>query len=383
LKVALFANTEWYLFNFRLPLAKALVKAGHEVVLISPPGPYGEKLAAAGFRWIAFPLNRAGTNPFGELGTLLRLISLYRKERFDLVHHFTIKCVIYGGIAARLSSAMSVAAITGLGHVFTTYSLKNRLLGHVLRPLYRSALGQARVIFQNPDDMSTFLALGLVAEHQCHLIRGSGVNTQRFAPLEITKQNEPGYVLFVGRLLREKGIFEFIDAARMLAQRLPQTRFVVAGTGYDGNPSSVSPAQLLQWQSIPNVTFLGHVDDMLPLYHGAAMAVLPSYREGTPRSLLEAAACALPLIAADASGSREVCRQAEIGLLVPLRDSNALAEAIFKLAQDSKLRAAYGRSARRMAVEEFDESIVISSTIEVYQWQGELRQTAENAPVTK
>ena len=368
MKIALFTNTEWYLFNFRLPLAKVLAKAGHDVVLISPPGPYGEKLAAAGFRWIAFPLNRAGTNPLRELQTLLRLATLYRRERFDLVHHFTIKCVIYGGIGARLSGANSVAAVTGMGHVFTTYSLKNRLLRYVVRPLYRFALGRARVVFQNPDDMGAFLALGLVAERQCHLIRGSGVDTSRFTPNEYpTCDNQRVRVLMVGRLLREKGVAEYVQAAGIVKQQFPMADLALAGEPDPSNPSSISATTLAQWRESGIVTLLGQRDDMPALLADTDICVLPSYREGTPRSLLEAAACGLPLVATDVPGCREICRDGENGLLVPVCDTVALAAAIVKLIEAPSLRAAFGRRSREIAVSEFSEGNVIAETLKVYQ----------------
>jgi len=368
LKIALFANTEWYLFNFRLPLAKALAKAGHEVVLISPPGPYGEKLVAAGFRWIAFPLNRAGTNPLSELQTLIRLVMLYRRERFELVHHFTIKCVIYGGIAARLSGAVSVAAITGLGHVFTTYSRKNRLLRHLLRPLYRLALGRAQVVFQNPDDMSAFLVLGSVAKRQCHLIRGSGVDSERFAPNEHSADDTQSVrVLMVGRLLQEKGVAEYVEAAALVKQQFPTADFALAGGPDPGNPSSISDVTLDQWRRKRDVTLLGQRDDMPALLAQTDICVLPSYREGTPRSLLEAAACGLPLVATDVPGCREICRDGENGLLVPVRDVVALAAAISKLIESQALRRAFGRRSREIAVNEFSEGSVIAETLKVYQ----------------
>ncbi len=368
MKIALFANTEWYLFNFRLPLAKALAKAGHEVVLISPPGPYGEKLVAAGFRWIAFPLDRAGTNPLRELQTLFRLATLYRRERFEIVHHFTIKCVIYGGIAARLSGAISVAAVTGMGHVFTTYSRKNRLLRHVVRPLYRFALGRARVVFQNPDDMRAFLALGLVVERQCHLIRGSGVDTSRFAPNEYHTRDSQGVrVLMVGRLLREKGVAEYVQAAALVKQEFPAAYFALAGEPDPGNPSSISDTTLDQWRRKGDVVLLGQRDDMRALLAETDICVLPSYREGTPRSLLESAACGLPLVATDVPGCREICRDNENGLLVPVRDVAALAAAITKLIESQALRRAFGSRSREIAVNEFSEGRVISETMKVYQ----------------
>ena len=205
-RVALFANTDWYLFNFRLSLAKAIRTAGHEVILISPSGPYGPKLRELGFEWIAFEFSRKGTNPLAELMTVFRLFRLYRMRKPDLVHNFTIKCVIYGGLAARLAGVQRiVAAVTGLGHVFTTHSLTNSLLKPIVRFLYRFSLGTSRVIFQNPDDLKQFLDAGLVQEDVSHVIRGSGVDTTRFSPAN-RQEHESGNrlnFLLVARLLRE------------------------------------------------------------------------------------------------------------------------------------------------------------------------------------
>jgi glycosyltransferase involved in cell wall biosynthesis len=369
LKILLFANTDWYLYNFRLTLAKALRREGHQVLLLSPPGMYAERFEKEGFRWIAFPFSRNGINPFIELKTLFRLIRLYRTERPHVAHHFTVKCVLYGAVAARVAGLQAtVSAVTGLGHVFTTHSAKTRLLRPMVSMFYRALLRPAHVIFQNPDDRDAFITGELVRAGNTHLIRGSGVNILRFIPVapEIAVRIEEPMILMIARVLREKGIQEFVSAAGLVRQKRPNARFVVAGEPDPGNPSSFSERELAVWRDDSAVEFLGHVEDVLPLLQGAAMCVLPSYREGTPRSLLEAAACGLPLVATDVPGCREIVRHGENGLLVPPRDVASLAKAIIQLLENPDEMRRMGARSRQIAIEEFSEDKVISETLEVY-----------------
>ncbi|MCC7071724.1 MAG: glycosyltransferase family 4 protein [Deltaproteobacteria bacterium] len=364
-KVLFFANTDWYLYNFRLPLARALRERGHEVVLVCPPGRYAERLQAAGFRWVPFQLTRDGVNPVGELVTLLRLVALYRRERPQLVHHFTIKCVLYGGFAARLTGCTAVvAAITGIGHVFTSSSLRARVVRVIVSAAYRMVLGR-HVIFQNADDLQEFVVRGLVSEDRCTLIGGSGIDIARFAPAPRTPG--PPCVLMVARLLAEKGVAQFVEAARIVRAAVPQCRFLLAGDRDPGNPSSITGEQVSSWQSEGQVELLGHVEDVLPLLHAADLAVLPSVREGTPRSLLEAAACGLALVATDVPGCREVVKDGDNGLLVPVGDAAALAAAIRTLLEDPARRARMGARSRALACERFSEASVIERTVAVYQ----------------
>lgn len=368
-RVMLFANTDWYLFNFRLSLANAIRAAGHEVILVSPTGSYGPKLLELGFVWIAFNFSRQGTNPFTELRTVFRLFKLYQAYRPDIVHHFTIKCVIYGGLAARLANIQKIiAAVTGLGHVFTTNSRKNVLLRPLVRSLYRFSLGASRVIFQNPDDLGQFLDAGLVSKDRIHLIRGSGVDTSRFSPGVRQTATSPACltILLVARLLREKGIAEFIDASKISGNRGANLEFVIAGDPDDGNPSSYTAADVAAWSKLRNVKFLGHVTDMPGLYAKADIVVLPSYREGTPRSLIEAAACGLPLVASDVPGCREICRHGLNGLLVAVRDSRQLADAILDLATNAGKRHDFGKYSRSLVEAEFSEARIIRETLALY-----------------
>jgi len=368
MKVVLFANTDWYLYNFRLPLAKALRAAGHEVVLMSPHGAYGARLVQAGFRWLPLPFSRSGINPAAELATILKVAAAYQRERPDLVHHFTIKCVLYGSIAARLTAGSAIVnAVTGLGHLFTDQKgARAGLLKLIVRTLYRLALRGTQVIFQNPDDMHVFEDQGLLQGAGCHLIRGSGVNTELFRPMPETQRAERPVVLFASRLLRAKGIAEFVEAAALVRAQRPEVRFVAAGDIDPGNPSSVPRETVEIWRARGDVEFPGHLDDMKPLLASAALVALPSYREGTPRILLEAAACGLPLVATDVPGCREVVRSGLNGLLVPVRDSAALARAIAVILADAQLASSMGQESRKIAVAEFSEEQVITRTLGVY-----------------
>jgi glycosyltransferase involved in cell wall biosynthesis len=366
LKALLFANTDWYLYNFRLPLAKALRSSGYDVVLVSPPGDYAKRLTQEGFRWIGFPFSR-GVNPLTELATLWRLIELYRRERPDLVHHFTIKCVLYGGIAARCSHAKGiVSSVTGLGHVFITDSWRNRLLRPMVRVVYRFVFGRSQIIFQNPDDRNDFFRLALAEERRSHLIRGSGVDTEYFRPSTDARRERPLTVLMVGRLLREKGVREFVEAAAIVRKQSPGVQFLLAGDSDPGNPSSIDASTIAEWERRGDVSFLGHRSDIRDLIQAADLAVLPSYREGMPRSLLEAAACGLPLVATDVPGCREIVSNGINGLLVPPLDSNLLAYAVIRLLGNRERREAMGKRSRAMACDLFSQDRVVRETMDVY-----------------
>jgi glycosyltransferase involved in cell wall biosynthesis len=345
MKIIFFANTDWYLFNFRLPLAHWLRARGHEILFLSPPGDYCERLRAAGFRWEPLPMDRRSLNPWREWRLLNHIRRLYARERPDLVHHFTIKSVVYGSLAARtLGIRRRVNAVTGQGHVFTDSGLKARALRPLVRALLRLALGGAgsRLILQNPDDERAFRTAGLIDPERIRLIRGSGVDTTRFG--------------------------EYVAAARVLRASGMAIECLLAGEPDPGNPAAIPEDQLERWRAEGNVVLLGHVDDMPALLERVDIAVLPtSYGEGVPRSLLEAAACGLPLIATDVPGCREIVRDDENGLLIPARDSAALTAAIRRLSQDAALRARFGAASRARVLDDFDQTLVFERTLEVYR----------------
>ena len=370
LKCILFANTDWYLYNFRRSLATALRESGHEILLVSPPGPYGEKLEALGFRWIAAPMERSSLNPLRELTLLGWLWRLMRREQPDVVHGFTIKCAVYGALVGRLVGAGRVNAVAGMGYVFISDSVKARLLRPSLRLLMRAALGgdRARLILQNPDDVQLFERARIVPSGQIRLLRGSGVDCSRFLPPsnERVSADATLCVVLAARMLWDKGVGEFVEAARLLKSERRPLRFLLAGVPDPGNPAAIAEETLRAWQAEGVVEWLGHVSDMPTLLAEADIVVLPSYREGLPKSLIEAAACARPLITTDAPGCREVVTHGVDGLLVPVRDAGALARAIAEIHDNPVLARSLGEAAREKALREFDECVVIEQTLAVY-----------------
>jgi glycosyltransferase involved in cell wall biosynthesis len=391
MKVVLFANTEWYLFNFRRSLAAALRDAGHEVLLVSPTGPYGERLRDLGYRWLPAPMERRSLNPLRELALVWWLRQLLRRERVDLVHGFTIKSAVYGALAARLAGVPArVSAVAGMGYVFISDAPKARALRPLVRGLLRLTLGGrgARLILQNPDDVALFRRERLARPEAIRLIPGSGVDCARFAPGPTSAppghgsdtdaapgvkapDSAPGAVRFrvllPARLLWDKGLAEYVEASRLLRAQGRAVDFLLAGDPDPGNPASVPEATVRGWAESGLVQWLGHVDDMPALFGTVDAVVLPSYREGLPKGLIEAAACGLPLIATDVPGCREVVTDGVEGLLVPVRDAPALAAAVVRLQDAPELCATLGRNARAKALAEYDERIVIRRTLAVYR----------------
>lgn len=368
----MFANTDWYLYNFRRSLALALRDAGHEVILLSPSGPYGAKLQSLGLEWHAAPMDRRSLNPLRELQLLRWLTKFMRAQQIDVVHGFTIKCAVYGSLAARWAGVPArVNAVAGMGYVFTSNDTKALVLRPVVRGLLRLALGGkgARLILQNPDDVRLFQQACLVDDATIRLIPGSGVDCSRFAPTD-SHLRQPGArmrVVLPARLLWDKGLAEFIDAARQLKAANKPIDLLLAGDPDPGNPAAVPETTVQQWVSEDLVEWLGHVDDMPALFRSVDVVALPSYREGLPKGLIEAGASGLPLVTTDVPGCREVVTNNVDGLLVPVKNATALADALARLCDDPTLRARLGAAARAKALAEFDERIVIERTMMVYE----------------
>ncbi len=366
MKILFFANTDWYLYNFRLSLAQSLRSAGHDVVLMSPPGEYVTRLEEAGFRWIEFNFSRQGINPLAELNTIAALRRIYQHEKPDLVHHFTIKSVLYGSFAARRAGINAVVnSITGLGYVFSD-KFPARVLRQLVKRLYHRALTGTQVIFQNPDDQELFLKLKLVVPQQTTLILGSGVNPDRFSPM--TEPDSMPVAVLPARMLWDKGVGEFVRAAQILRGEGLRARFALVGKNDPHNPNSISYDQLCQWQKEGDVEWWGWQDNIASVFAMAHIICLPtSYREGVPRVLIEAAACGKPLIAADVPGCREVVRHEENGLLIPPRDADKLADALRRLIRDRELRLRMGARGRELVLSDFSDDRVFAATRKVYQ----------------
>lgn len=372
MKIALFANTDWYLYNFRLSTALRLQSLGVEVVMASPPGDFGARFAEHGIAWRTLPMDRSSLNPLREAQVLQALVRLLSSERPDLLHNFTVKCAVYGALAARMARIPAVVnAVAGMGYVFTSAGVKARALRPIVSDLMRRTLssGNSRVVLQNPDDVDMFNALRLAPPEKIRLIRSSGVDTARFCPAA----RDPGVrrplrVLLAARLLWEKGVGEFAEAAAMLRQQGRDIEFLLAGTPDPGNPRTVSLAQVESWHRQGALRWMGHVDDMPALMCGADVMVLPSYyREGVPKSLIEGAASGLALVTTNLPGCREVVAEHESdGLHVEPRNARSLADALARLDDDRALLQRLGRRARERALQHFDQRQVIQKTIDVY-----------------
>lgn len=365
----LFLQTQDYTFwSHRLPFAKAAQEAGYEVVVAAHENVHGERIRAEGLRLIPLPWRRSSVNPFYELFLVWKILRLYAAERPDVVHQVTAKPILYGTLAARLSGVPAVVnTFTGLGFVFISAGLKARLLRFAVSLALKIALSakNSRTIFQNKDDRALFVDGGLIAAERAVLIRGSGVNVEHFTP-----SHEPEGVPLVvlpARLLWDKGLGEFVAAARELAAAGVRARFALVGEGDGENPAAVPASQLAGWKQEGAVELWGQRSDMREVYAQASVVCLPTYREGLPKALMEAGACARALVAADVPGCREVVVHEETGLLVPARDASELAAALKRLIADAALRRRLGDNARALAVSEFAQERVVEQTLRVYR----------------
>jgi glycosyltransferase involved in cell wall biosynthesis len=346
------------LLNFRGSLLRALLERGHRVVAFAPPTEPGVStaLAAMGVSLFDIPLDRTGISPRGDLGSLRRLIALFREIEPDYVLSYTAKAVIYGLIAAWVARVPHrFAMITGLGYAFgEAVGLRGRLAARAARELYRWSLKTAeRVFFQNPDDRADFERLGLVRASQSVLINGSGVDIRAFSPAPLPTGG-PAFLL-IARLLAEKGIRVYAEAARRVRARHPEAVFRIVGWIDDGNPAALTEHEVRGWVDDGTIEFLGRLQDVRPAIAAASVYVLPSYyREGTPRTVLEAMAMGRPIVTTDSPGCRETVRDGVNGYLVRPRDVDSLVEALQRFIDEPQLIADMGRESRRIAVEKYD-----------------------------
>ena len=367
-KILFVVNDAPFFLSHRLPLALAARDSGYEVHVATPDSPLSGVIQKHGLHFHVIPLHRSSTRLWKELKSFQALLHLYRHLKPDLVHHVTIKPVLYGGAAARLAKVPAVIyAVPGLGHVFVREGLQASLLRSVVKWIYGYVFRHpnAKIIFQNPDDRQLMLQAQLVTISDSILIRGSGVDMDKFIPLP--EADGPPVVVLAARMLWEKGVGEFVDAARQLREQKVDARFILAGESDPGNPSAVPVWQLEQWHDSGVVEWLGACDDMARVFSEAHVVCLPSYREGLPKVLIEAAACGRPIITTDVPGCREVVRHEENGLLVPARNPAALAAAMRRLISSAVLRQFLGQRGREIAVAEFALDKVVAQTLAIYQ----------------
>jgi glycosyltransferase involved in cell wall biosynthesis len=367
--IAYFVTEDWYFCSHRLPLAVAAQKAGYTVYVITRVTSHRDVMESAGLKLIPIKLSRRSKNPFAEAVILKQLISIYKCVKPQIVHHVALKPVIYGSIAARITGVPArINAMAGLGYLFSSESLMARLVRPVIKGLFRLLLNNERstLILQNPDDVEVICGSGTVNRDRVRLIMGSGVDTE-----EYRRQPESGdvpIVLLASRLLWDKGVGEFVEAARILQREGAVARFILAGEGDDENPGSIGASQLKAWQGEDNIEWWGRCSDMPNVFAKSHIVCLPtSYGEGVPKVLIEAASCGRPIVTTDAPGCREIVIDGENGILVPIKDVDALVRAIRKLLDSPDLRLRMGLAGRQLVKRKFSLTTVVNETLAVYE----------------
>lgn len=368
-KLLMVANQLDSFFNHRLPQALGAREAGFEVHVALNEAQAARTRDTDGLIFHQLPLARSFADPIAELQSLRALSRLVRAISPTIVHAYTLKPVLYAGLVTRFTSTPLAASVTGVGSFFLGSSITDKLIQSALLPALRVALAgkrPIRVIVQNPDDRALVTGPIAVRNIKTRLIKGSGVDINHFIPADPSPAAPPVRVVLAARMLADKGVREFVQAARLLAQKGIRAEFVLAGDTDPANRSAVSQDEIEQWVSEGIVTWTGHTSDMVALNQSAHIACLPSYREGLPKSLLEAAACALPIVTTDVPGCREAVRHGETGLLVQAGKPAHLAVALRQLIEDPAERRRMGEAGRVLVKESLSIDTVVSQTLAVY-----------------
>jgi glycosyltransferase involved in cell wall biosynthesis len=364
-RVGVVSNTSWSLYNFRRNLIRSLLAANREVIAFAPPDSYSDKVASLGCKYVPVGMNNRGRNPFQDFHLFLRLVSHFRREKLACALTFTPKPNIYGCWAARVLEIPAIANVAGLGSVFTSPSATQRLV----KQMYRVALTwPVRTFFQNSDDMALFTSLNVVPRARAELLPGSGVDVEHFAPGTAPDGGGTSF-LFSARLLREKGVQEYVAAARALKRERPEVEFRILGFTDVQNPSAISAATVKGWAEEGVIRYLGDTADVRPFIADADCVVLPSYyREGTPRTLLEAASMGKPVITTDMPGCRHVVEDGVTGFLVQPRDVRDLVAKMSAIATMPRhARQQMGNKGREKMIREFDERRILKRYLDEVQ----------------
>ena len=364
MNIAVVSNTCWYLFNFRLNLMLALQAQGHAVVAVAPNDAYAQRIREAGIAFEAVPISGGGTHPVRELQSVLRLGSVFRRHRVGLVLSYTPKGNLYSALACIPLGVAFVPNVSGLGRAF----IRKSVVTLVAKMLYRLTFSRAhRVFFQNLDDMAVFVDSGLLRSAQAERLPGSGVDLSRFSPVLTMKRTaDAPMFLLVARMLWDKGVGEYVEAARSVRALHAGVRFQLLGFLDVDNPSAISRTQMDAWVAEGVVEYLGPTDDVRPFLMQADCVVLPSYREGVPRTLLEAAAMARPVITTDAPGCRDTVINGKTGYLCQPADASDLTHKLLRfMTLSPQERNIMGRMGREFVEQNFDEQRVIQRYLEV------------------
>jgi len=369
--IVICSNTSWYLYNFRIGLIRALQEQGYRIVLIAPKDDYSNRLEGLGCKHYHIDIDNKGTNPIEDTKLLYQFYQLFKAINPDMLLIYTIKPNIYGGIVSKLLNIPTINVIAGLGTVF----LNDNLSSKIARWLYKVSFDNNRVLFENGDDCEEFLAKNLVKKSQTTLIPGSGINTEAFQPKNSLSNSKNLLFLLIARLIKDKGVVEYIEAIKSIRTKYPTVKFKILGSYYFGNPSSISEDEVKQWVDDGIIEYLGYTDAVLEEIEKADCIVLPSYREGLSRVLLEGASMSKPIITTDVTGCRDVVDDGENGYLVPPKDSKSLSIAIEKMiALSDEERRVMGQKGRIKVIDEFDEKIVIKHYLNVINKECKLAQ---------
>ena len=355
-------------WSHRLSLALSAIDAGYDVTLVSNFNKLESKIKNRGVNVININFVRSSKHPFTDLKNIFKLIFILRKEKPDIIHNVALKTILIASIAGLLSKKMVIInAFTGLGYVFSSDQLHAKLIRFFIKPIFKLLFRRSNywTIFQNPDDMNLFERLGLINLNQSTLIRGSGVETNKF--IQSDDLNKIPVVMLASRMLWDKGVGEFVEVAKRAYKNKINAEFMLVGGIDNDNPMSIPLSTLKQWVSNGDVQWEGHSDNMPDMLASASIVCLPSYREGLPKVLLEAAAIGRPLIASDGPGCREIVRDKYNGLLVKMRDADSLYEAVLMLVNNRKMRETMGRNSRTLVETELSTTIINTQTIELYR----------------
>ncbi len=369
-KLLILVNDLNFFISHRLPIAEAALEKKYDVVI-----GYGELgggdlklLVRKGFQTKHIPMHRGSINPLRDIATIFYIWKFIKKERPDISHMVTIKPYLYGGIISRLMGVKSlVSAVSGLGSLFISKDIKAWFLRLILYPLYKLAFNHSnqKVIFQNKDDLKVFVDWGVMQPVKAKLLKGSGVNLENFKKLEESKGIPT--VCFAARLIRDKGIYEFISAAKLIDQRDIKARFILAGDLDNKNPSGLSIDELNKLKKDSSIEYLGFQEDIPSLFANSHIVCLPSYREGLPKSLMEAAAAGRAIVTTDVPGCRDAIIPNKTGLLVPVKNYQKLADVLQWLIQNPKYRIEMGKAGRQLSEKEFAIEKIVQSHIDIYR----------------
>jgi len=367
-RVIIVVNEDWMFWSHRLALARAATAAGARVTVATRVDRHGERIEREGFRLAPLAWRRGSRDVIAEAAAVADLAALYRRERPDLVHHVGVKAALYGGMAALAAGGPAqIHTIAGFGFVSVSQRRRARALRATMGAAFRRVLARPRshLVVQNADDLADVRNGALFPMARVHLVAGSGVDTEAFAPSP--EPDGPVTAVLASRLIRPKGIVQLVDAARILRHEQCALRVVLVGDPDPENPDTVTEAELRAWHGEGLIEWRRRCDDMPAVWAACHVAVLPSYREGMPRTLLEAASCARPLVASDVPGCRDLVRDGDNGFLVPLHDAPALAAALARLAGDAALRVRMGARARALVEQHYSDRHIVAQMLALYR----------------